>query len=153
MMELNINCIDGWPQITNEYVYFAVLASNVLQFQDGSKAAVAAGNARNKMDGINSEQEEVLVVVTSSSPTKTKRAAATTSRNSTEKEGVTHLPAPTTNAENPFSIVCEIPWGLSSSCLRERAVFLAAFSSRSTLAGLCIQCCLTMHYLLSICKA
>ena len=67
MMELNINCIDGWPQITNEYVYFAVLASNVLQFQDGSKAAVAAGNARNKMDGINSEQEEVLVVVTSSS--------------------------------------------------------------------------------------
>ena len=51
MMEQNMNCIDGWPSAQPISVYFAV---DVL-LQDGSKAAVTAGNARNKMDGINSE--------------------------------------------------------------------------------------------------
>ena len=51
MMEQNMNCIDGWPSAQPISVYFAV---DVL-IQDGSKAAVTAGNARNKMDGINSE--------------------------------------------------------------------------------------------------
>ena len=51
MMEQNMNCIDGWPSALPISVYFAV---DVL-LQDGSKAAVTAGNARNKMDEINSE--------------------------------------------------------------------------------------------------